>query len=731
MKNKLCYLLVIFLLPLSGYCYNQTNYNDINTGSIKPESEVKVSSVNTDDEHFAVTEIPDKWKDESAVIICQQYYFSYLRKKKGREISEMVRRRIKLLDKAAIDKFSEFYFVSEEEGASVEIKIVKPDGNVIEINTTDALEVTSEVPDFFKYGELKTFSYLKLAIPNLEAGDIIDYSFKDDDAGSYGYMLSLMSSYPIMYQSFDFVLDRGFNLNFKSFNNAPEISLCGIGEDFYGRERNIIKHYRLVDEDREKVKDLRWVNNYKNFPFIKFVIASERLGYAYEFNKEKNYEQRLYTSIEDNQFYQLFRLRNNLRSNQTAGLMISPVAGNARAMRRTGADKIKIVENTYMVFRLVYQAAYYTANNGIDHPVYIDDMAFCTVFARALDMLDIDYQTIVTTDKSVGTIKDVVSTSELYLGLKFTLDKDYYVFPLNSFSNFGDIPAGIQGAEALVFDDIRDKNTSPKHIVLPATLPEENEYKSRLKVKLDSGFEKIAICDTTELSGAIKYDYSNMYVSPLVCLQEDDEKYRKDSYIPLYFKTSVFFQNLPRSYASAYKHNENEWKTNREEYYKSNYEFELESFENFDVVNAGRHIEERTMSLTCDLLVKDMIFQAGNNYMINIGWLIGDQVKIKEDETPREYDFFIEYPRTYSTEIEFSIPDGYTLADVSSLNVAVENESGKFTSSARVTGDKLLIDTRKVYKVTDASKDKWTDFIEFTDAAFNFSQAKIMLIKKQ
>ena len=68
------------------------------------------------EDEFNVTAIPDKWKNESAVIIGmkEEYLFKrqVLRGKTtaGVNIKEYVHKRIKLQDKNAVEKFSTFYY---------------------------------------------------------------------------------------------------------------------------------------------------------------------------------------------------------------------------------------------------------------------------------------------------------------------------------------------------------------------------------------------------------------------------------------------------------------------------------------------------------------------------------------------------------------------------------------------------------------------------------------------
>src|SRR6476661_1047148 len=71
----------------------------------------------TIEDEFKQTAIPDKWKNESAVIIGQktEYLFTRLTLSKTSavvRINEYVHKRIKLLDKNSLEKFSTFYYIT-------------------------------------------------------------------------------------------------------------------------------------------------------------------------------------------------------------------------------------------------------------------------------------------------------------------------------------------------------------------------------------------------------------------------------------------------------------------------------------------------------------------------------------------------------------------------------------------------------------------------------------------
>src|SRR6476661_10165705 len=87
----------------------------------------------TIEDEFKLTAVPDKWKNESAVIIGQKTEYLFTRVSLNRNsavvrINEYIHKRIKLQDKNALEKFSTFYYVTMGKDGSAEYKIIKANG---------------------------------------------------------------------------------------------------------------------------------------------------------------------------------------------------------------------------------------------------------------------------------------------------------------------------------------------------------------------------------------------------------------------------------------------------------------------------------------------------------------------------------------------------------------------------------------------------------------------------
>jgi hypothetical protein len=147
------------------------------------------------DPDFSVSTIPDKWKDESAVIIAQKTRFSFDKDANKLAVYEITHRRILLNDRDAVNAFSSIYFRIGSDNDAAGIKIIKSNGTVQEVSLRNSvfIENAESIPAVFQpyigkattvYDKSKSrVIFYKVAVPDLDPGDIIDYGtiFYDDN----------------------------------------------------------------------------------------------------------------------------------------------------------------------------------------------------------------------------------------------------------------------------------------------------------------------------------------------------------------------------------------------------------------------------------------------------------------------------------------------------------------------------------------------------------------------
>ncbi len=190
------------------------------------------------EDEFKATNIPDKWKNESAVIIGQKTEYLFTRVVSGRNyttivhINEYIHKRIKLQDKNALEKFSTFNYVTMGKDGSAEYKIIKTNGKEEVVDMKTAVEDDQDIDPVYKpiFYSLNIKSQ-KIAIPDLEVGDIIDYTLrstinwdmKAEGIGFTPFIFSLANNYPTMYQQYRFTMVNGMKVQYRNYNGAPNL----------------------------------------------------------------------------------------------------------------------------------------------------------------------------------------------------------------------------------------------------------------------------------------------------------------------------------------------------------------------------------------------------------------------------------------------------------------------------------------------------------------------------
>ena len=239
---------------------------------------------------FTSTTVPDKWENESAVIIGYRRSITFDKKASGGWLSsaqkgnvflfEKVRFKIKLQDNNAVEGFTEVYFRYGDKLDGFSAKVVKAGGNIQPVDLSDAVQVElkSEVPEFYKsFFDQNTSTetrYYKVAIPDLEAGDALEYvSYTKSklNVNYSGYVEfdpqfeTCSKKYPIVYNEISIDTDDKTYFKSLSTNGAPE----------FKKEESEVKgfyRYVLVDQDRGTERDVNFISPMLAYPVVKFQV---------------------------------------------------------------------------------------------------------------------------------------------------------------------------------------------------------------------------------------------------------------------------------------------------------------------------------------------------------------------------------------------------------------------------------------------------------------------------
>lgn len=728
-------------IKLSALAFLVFSFSMSGAQTIKEELALKVQAAmepvfKDADASFGTNTVPEKWRGFSGVIIAQKtkFVFDKVQGSDKLNVHETGHRKIQLFDKDAVDRYSEFYFRTGHVNDGFSLRIIKADGSVDTVSLVNAVlvEDVDDVPGMFtpyfdKQSTIKNNSksaniYYKLAVSNLEPGDIIDYAytvFNDNDVARMNnlefdpiYFLC-HREYPVMSQQFEINVDEKSYVNSKALNGAP---------DFTEGSAAGYKTFSWKDSDREKIKDTRWVNEYMTLPMVKFQVIYSKTSDAGDLFISDRGELKKSVTPEElakrvNKIYQKMddgggkRLtQDNLIANYTSSLF----GTTAYYLKKTDAYDVRdedFIKRVYYILR---------HTNGI-YGKSLGSQYYAYVMMQTLRKKGIPAELVITTSNSTTQMKDVIFGQELVWLVKV---KDKFIFNFTANSNPYDLYDDYLGTEAYIIT--LGNNPSAVAITLPSTTKEENVNAASIEATLDDKIENISVVSTEQLRGIYKQDYENAVLMYTNVYDQDHLSYYGDSdYDQLSEKQQDEIQRLIFA-------RKQEYKKRKPLYMKQRLQNDFEnvvSYGDFTLITDGRTFNKQELKYTETFVLGDLTRKAGKNFLVSVPGLMGGQVQVKPEDRIRKYDIDVRYPRTLTWDISFTIPAGYTLKGLADLNQNIDNEIGSFITKAVVEGSVLKLSITKVYKQAMISKDNFNKMLEFIDAAYNFSQRKILLKK--
>jgi hypothetical protein len=719
------------------------------------------------EKEFEATTVPDKWKNESAIIIGQKTEYLFSRVAAGRNayvvrIQEYVHKRIKLQDKNSLEKFSTFYYVTMGKDGKAEYKIVKENGKENVVNMSTAIEEEADVPAIYKPILFKmNFKKMKIAVPDLQVGDIVDFTVKssyDWDMKQEGieftpFIFSLANTYPTMFQQYRFTMADGMKVKYRAYNGAPNIkydpkaSVIG--------DKNSYLSYYFLDKDREKVNDERWSLEFRNTPTVKFRVVlladndedSKGLGQATIDRSGLNMEQ-VYARFAPVGAYMTTTV--TALAGYTTEYMTRK---KTEGILKTDDD---VIRETYYCLRKVFLEMYYKGPVHSDLEKYmtgkklykkvlaaekkdvtsrkeekedeirINAVTFATALRVSLAALGISGELFVYEPRTLGNWRDAIFMEELDYVLRVKGKKKfYYLEAFNNFDAFATPYSYLEGAEGFAIG-YQEKNQYSRASIAPSTINDNIERQEYL-LNFSNAMDVIDAERTSHYLGGTKPGHIEQANLDRSYLNFDFEKYYNE---PKKSKKNDNAIEVSNKYDDPDR--DDRIKDRKELFEKDlKAEFDIDKYENFELIRDGRFGDTAWLQYKEKFTVKKLISKAGRNYIVEIGKMIGDQIKLDSNEMKlRQTDIWVPFARTIENTIAVNIPNGYTVEGLQDLNLSVDNESGAFISTAKVDADKLIITTRKLYKKNFDKKELWSNYIAFLEPAYKFSQAKIVLKKK-
>jgi Domain of Unknown Function with PDB structure (DUF3857) len=678
------------------------------------------------DKTFRVVDIPAKWNERSAVIIAQLNRYEY-RKPVMRNLlryNEYNHYRIKLLDKNAVSEYSEMTYLPSRtvssEGEEIKVysgfKIIKPDGREVMVDKGDAVSMERE------YNGRKQ-SYFKLAIPNLEPGDILDYYICEEVTRAYANLIhffdpvifTLPQEYPVMSHKLQFRVERRCFINVKSLNGAPNLKMV-IDEE------NDEKYYSLDGTDLESVQEKRWFYPYRELPTIKFRAAFATGKAMRTFDVFLGEPGEVKSSVSKAEVQQM------AQTMLSTPYDVKDMSKYAKKKLKGVKDPFEIATQAYYFYRNdMFNTAESNAVAGNSPWDTKKEIVFVDRFSTFLKSKKISHDIILAVPRNIGSIKDLLMENELEWFIRVKKGNEYlYLQPFDMHTLPGKINPMVEGTEAYAIDGLRyTSGGAIQTITLP--LSNKDDHSSISSISVDLGdLTKAKVTLMRTLKGSNKSPDQYIFMDPFDIRAEEAAKFEMNNDYYDAFVGKKKYQAQKDAYLSKReKEREDDLKARMAE----DFDLKIEEINGFKIEQTGRYQASPEMIYRLDFVTTNLVNRVGPNYMIDAGKLIEQQVKIESEELSRKENVYYPNPRTYKCIIEITIPKGYQAQGLDKFNRKVENKIGGFTSTAVERDGKIVIETNKHYDVNYADAALWTEIVAFINAANEFNDSKILLKK--
>lgn len=674
-------------------------------------------------EEFVVSKIPAKYDGESSVVLAKKTNVIFDWEKAVFTYKVASRVRIYLNDQSAVNDYSEFYY---KKANKVQIDVVKPDATSARVDLANAVEVTTEVPSRYR-DQYKSGSYFKVAIPNLEVGDIVDFynSVEDWAVAEYEYNIPLQSAQPMLYQELAVDVCKGWKMYYGALNGAPKFSISDDpGYNIKGKQNGKYTRLMFSSADVEAKEEERWADSKGDGPIVKLLAVANPANMT---GRSKMYEE--FSTVEF--------ARERLRDAQSVkNLYGKKIGWFVDKIDRDKSDDLTYADQIYQAIKFVLLTKMVEVDSkkateiGLAfsrRPTTMPNAVFATLLGEELDDADIDCEVVVARRRTASDT-DFLLPSEFEIGIHVPSLGRYYMLP-STFSRPDEMPSRLDGLEILKFpysqvawgrkiDELTTSGT------LPNSNLGNNIYRVQGEVTIGAD-NKVSYEGSVALNGYFRLGYSSLFLYNHNFM----EQIYKDINIHKYLKEGERDTYKPLSELSEAT----------QELYDESKKRHMEVIEGWlsgehGDVKLDRFVVEEDGMTDEDLKIsyaftsEELVKKAGPNLIFSIGQVSGDQLQLDRKElVDRQSDVKFECPKSITTDVTITLPDGLQAKGLEDVNMKVDNEVGLFECVAVQEGNKIKLTTTKNYKKSEFSADKWPLMVEFLEAAYEQSQKKVIL----
>lgn len=620
------------------------------------------------------------------------------------------RKMVKLFDDAAVERFSKHEFGARKTKKAMYYKygaydnafgarIYKPDGRVVDVDLSKAFAVTEGKED-----KAKNAVKMKIDIPGLEPGDILDYFDYTEEWVQEFDLAPLVLTVPGPDPRLDYHIRGRFSpratVEYRGFNGAV---MPARGTDEKG-----FNTFSADLHGIEILSDKKFIEPMRQLPF--YVVYTLNNQSKYKFIPRSSRGGGLYANLQPGAVYA--DISNALIS---ASDVESTLPGKVKKIVSRWRKSHPDATNDEII-DMAWIAAEYV--NRTDKNEHHDDFWVAQDFCKIVKDFTAPGDTV-----HVGFInsRHDVPTTELsnwrqpdfgpLIGSKLYLCDHINFLP-------GEYPGAYQGEQGGAYRPGKYDRGFRAPVVF--SLPKSKAFQNRASVNIDLELDAADINAKARvsLSGAVKSLAGGLtsFAQWAAAAEDYLEVPEKNRY-----KVDADSVRAEEKFKEAYAE------------FKDIF-MDMTDREPTDIqINShgaipGAPLFETTFAISAP----GVVTSTGDELLVPVGRFFKKGLAIKGTERTRQLDIYLNYPRQYQYDIALTLPDGYTAdeAALKALGKVVQNRIGLFYAEALNGEDgRVHVMVRNYFNMPLMRVDAWEQLLELTDAATAFNEA-ILVLKK-
>jgi hypothetical protein len=615
--------------------------------------------------------VPFQYKDEKEVVLFRITKIELSSKGNGAAQYYMVHERTYINSNDAVERNNKIYipFKMNESVIETKVRVIQQNGKVTLFDKKDIKEEVDEE---------KQIKYNYFAITGLEKGSIIEKIFMLEEFPELdGKTMRMQSNVPIVSNEFQLIYPKHLKFKTKSCNGLSE-ALEETASDTLKKKLTVIEKNIAALEDDEK-----YSNRDVSLKLFRYKLDENLYSGAKNINSYSKFTSNFYDRINP------ALDKKQLKTIEDFCSQI-PKSDNLQEQIWNIENKIKKT----IAYNLYAESAESIA--AILKTKQAHKVDLLKLYAAVFRQFKIENKVVLTSNRfQIPFEKDFESYENL--------DEALFYFPaIKKYLT----PTEIEYRIPLFPDGLGNNN---------GLFISEKTFGGVGMGVSEINFIELPGVEITTDYMVITADFSEDLENPKISTSVDFGGYTAINFQPIKdFTSAEQYQTIMKSIADNY--------TQKTEYTSL-------KTENDGVENIGK--KPFVMKLTFE--GKDLIQNAGGNYLFSVGKLIGSQMELYQ-ENKRTLPVEIDHPHAYQRTLKIILPKGFTAKNLEKFNmnfktdINAKTEAG-FMSSYTEKDGVITVSNTEFYNIVNYPLDKFTDYKNVINAAADFNKIVIMLSK--